>query len=96
MPGDMDGLALAHYVRERWPSTMIIICSGNEKPGPDMMPRKCSFLPKPFQMATLSDLLAPDSWMTTSRNEQRNSAGAYALLWPSVQIWAIARFTLSD
>lgn len=29
MPGDMDGLALARCVRERWPPTIIIICSAN-------------------------------------------------------------------
>lgn len=29
MPGDMDGLALARVVRERWPPTIIVICSAN-------------------------------------------------------------------
>ena len=29
MPGDMDGVALAKCVRERWPPTIIVICSGN-------------------------------------------------------------------
>lgn len=29
MPGDMDGLALAKAVRERWPPTIIVICSAN-------------------------------------------------------------------
>ena len=29
MPGDMDGIALAKAVRERWPPTVIVICSGN-------------------------------------------------------------------
>ena len=28
MPGTMDGLALSHYVRKRWPPTMIIVSSG--------------------------------------------------------------------
>lgn len=29
MPGEMDGMALARCVRERWPPTIIVICSGN-------------------------------------------------------------------
>jgi DNA-binding NtrC family response regulator len=29
MPGDMDGVALAKCVRERWPPTIIVVCSGN-------------------------------------------------------------------
>jgi CheY-like chemotaxis protein len=29
MPGDMDGVALARIVRERWPPTIIVVCSGN-------------------------------------------------------------------
>src|ERR1700744_6286997 len=28
MPGSMDGLKLAHYVRERWPPVHIIVTSG--------------------------------------------------------------------
>ena len=29
MPGDMDGLALARCVRERWPPTIIVVSSAN-------------------------------------------------------------------
>lgn len=28
LPGTMDGLALAHYVRERWPPTILLVSSG--------------------------------------------------------------------
>jgi len=27
MPGEMDGIALAHFVRDCWPPTVIVICS---------------------------------------------------------------------
>ena len=29
MPGDMDGLALARCIRERWPPTIIVVSSAN-------------------------------------------------------------------
>jgi CheY-like chemotaxis protein len=32
MPGTMDGLALSHYVRRRWPPTIIVISSGRHRP----------------------------------------------------------------
>ena len=32
MPGTMDGLALSHYVRHRWPPTIIVISSGKRRP----------------------------------------------------------------
>src|ERR1700689_5683081 len=31
MPGSMDGVALAHYVRDRWPPVKIIVPSGYAK-----------------------------------------------------------------
>ena len=31
MPGSMDGIALAHYVRDRWPPVKIIVTSGYAK-----------------------------------------------------------------
>lgn len=27
MPGELDGLALAHVIRKRWPLTVVVICS---------------------------------------------------------------------
>jgi len=29
MPGSMDGLKLAHYVRDRWPPVQLIATSGH-------------------------------------------------------------------
>jgi CheY-like chemotaxis protein len=43
MPGDMDGLALLHVIRERWPPTILIVCSGNERPEDTWcLPARCS------------------------------------------------------
>lgn len=47
MPGDMDGLELAHYIRRRWPPTVIVICSGNLMPSIEEMPSEAVFLSKP-------------------------------------------------
>lgn len=36
MPGAMDGAALARWVRERWPPTIIVVCSGNSQDAVDI------------------------------------------------------------
>lgn len=36
MPGDMDGAALARCIRERWPPTIIVVCSGNADEASDV------------------------------------------------------------
>jgi CheY-like chemotaxis protein len=58
MPGDMNGLALAHVVRERWPPTVIVICSGNPRPHHDEMPANTVFLSKPCFGPAMSELLS--------------------------------------
>jgi DNA-binding NtrC family response regulator len=57
MPGDMDGLALSQYVRERWPPTIIIISSGRYHPEADEMPKGARFLGKPYHSQMLGDVL---------------------------------------
>lgn len=57
MPGDMDGLALAHMVRDRWPPTIIVICSGNEPPSKEELPSGATFMPKPCSGPRVEQLL---------------------------------------
>ena len=57
MPGDMDGLALARYVRERWPPTIIVVSSGRVQPRPGEMPDDVSFLAKPYASGRLRAIL---------------------------------------
>lgn len=57
MPGDMDGLALARFVRERWPPTIIIVSSGRVQPRPEDMPENVPFLAKPYEERTLRTIL---------------------------------------
>jgi CheY-like chemotaxis protein len=48
MPGSMDGLALAHYVRGRWPPVKIIVTSGYMKIRHDDLPTGALFVEKPY------------------------------------------------
>ena len=48
--GRMDGLKLAHYVRERFPPTLLFVVSGNAPVPQDALPQRATFLPKPFDL----------------------------------------------
>lgn len=56
MPGTMDGLALAHYVRFRWPPTIIVVSSGQLRPTPELLPTEADFLAKPYHAGELARL----------------------------------------
>ncbi|PZQ86928.1 MAG: hypothetical protein DI534_15730 [Leifsonia xyli] len=53
MPGTMDGLALAHAVRQRWPHMTIIIASGHVRIEKGDMPDDGVFFPKPYASSTI-------------------------------------------
>jgi two-component system, response regulator PdtaR len=48
MPGSMDGVKLAHYVRKRWPPVKIIVTSGFKYVTPEQLPNGSIFLSKPY------------------------------------------------
>jgi CheY-like chemotaxis protein len=48
MPGSMDGLELARYVRRHWPRVVVLIASGNSKPASTELPDGSRFLRKPY------------------------------------------------
>lgn len=54
MPGSMDGVKLAHCVRERWPPVKIIVTSGFKHVTPDQLPSGSIFLGKPYVFEQLS------------------------------------------
>jgi CheY-like chemotaxis protein len=60
MPGSMDGLKLAHFVRNRWPPIKIVATSGRVVAGADDLPAGSVFFPKPYRgaevVATLREL----------------------------------------
>lgn len=57
MPGTMDGLALAHLVRDRWPPIAVVICSGNSPPPTDQMPENVVFISKPLSGPKVARLI---------------------------------------
>ena len=48
MPGSMDGLKLATYVKDRWPPVAIIIASGKVDFTVMKVPKGSTFFPKPY------------------------------------------------
>ena len=48
MPGSMDGLELAHIVRDRWPPIRIVITTGREPP--KRIPSQAKFIMKPYSV----------------------------------------------
>ncbi len=63
MPGNMDGLKLAHMVRDRWPTKKIVVASGRVRLAPSEMPSNSFFLQKPYRgeavVARLRSLVGP-------------------------------------
>lgn len=53
MPGSMDGLRLAHYIRERYPPTLLLLVSGRVSLPQGALPTHSAFLSKPFDPARL-------------------------------------------
>jgi len=49
MPGSMDGLKLAHAVRNRWPPVKIVVVSGHRLVDQSELPPDSRFFGKPFQ-----------------------------------------------
>ena len=50
MPGSMDGLKLAHFVRDRWPPTILIVSSGVARLTGADLPSRSAFVAKPVDL----------------------------------------------
>ena len=57
MPGTMDGIALARYVRKRWPPTIIVVSSGRGQPTAGVLAEEIPFLAKPYDDQRLSEII---------------------------------------
>ena len=52
-PGTMDGVKLAHFIRERWPPVHLIIVSGIAVLNESQIPYGTKFFSKPYHDETL-------------------------------------------
>lgn len=61
MPGTMDGLKLAHYIRERWPPILLLLASGKAIVEEAQLPSGAKFFSKPYSdhaiAATLTEMM---------------------------------------
>ncbi|WP_138936202.1 response regulator [Roseovarius arcticus] len=57
MPGSMDGLKLAAYVRDRWPPVAILIVSGAVGMRESALPQGSSFVSKPYVTSHITETL---------------------------------------
>jgi CheY-like chemotaxis protein len=57
MPGSIDGLKLAHAVRDRWPPIKIIVTSGHGLVSEDDLPAGGRFFAKPYDSAQITDTI---------------------------------------
>jgi CheY-like chemotaxis protein len=55
MPGSMNGLKLAHAVRGRWPPVELLVTSALGNITAKDLPERGRFLPKPYDVAELSE-----------------------------------------
>jgi CheY-like chemotaxis protein len=53
MPGTMDGIKLAHYIRGRWPPVKLIVASGKVIADESRLPAGARFFPKPYNESTI-------------------------------------------
>lgn len=62
MPGSLDGLKLAHYVRRRWPPVLLIVVSGKTMLDEGQLPKGARFFAKPYNdnaiVETMRDMFA--------------------------------------
>ena len=58
MPGTMDGIKLAHYIRDRWPPVKLIVASGAEIIEESHLPGGSRFFSKPYDDHAITDAMA--------------------------------------
>jgi CheY-like chemotaxis protein len=57
MPGSIDGLKLAHAVRNRWPPIKIIVTSGRGRVSEQDLPEGGRFFAKPYKPTQITDTI---------------------------------------
>jgi two-component system, response regulator PdtaR len=57
MPGTMDGIELAHYIRNRWPPVKLIVVSGKVVIDPPELPPGARFFAKPYRETSIVEAM---------------------------------------
>jgi CheY-like chemotaxis protein len=57
MPGSMDGLKLARYVKNRWPPIALLVSSGQVSVQEADLPEGGRFIPKPYRMEQVAETI---------------------------------------
>ena len=57
MPGSMNGLKLARYIRSRWPPIHLVVTSGRFHINEADLPLRGKFVPKPYDFDDLVDVM---------------------------------------
>lgn len=58
MPGTMDGIKLAHYIRDRWPPVQLIVASGEAILDESSLPTGSQYFSKPYADHAITDEMA--------------------------------------
>jgi two-component system, response regulator PdtaR len=57
MPGTMDGIKLAHYIRDRWPAVKLIVASGSAIVSQSHLPAGAKLFPKPYAESSIVEAM---------------------------------------
>jgi CheY-like chemotaxis protein len=57
MPGAMDGIELAHYIRNRWPPVKLIVVSGKKEISSEELPVGARFFHKPYRETSIVEAM---------------------------------------
>ena len=57
MPGTMDGIKLAHYIRDRWPAVKLIVTSGKITVDESHLPAGARFFSKPYDDSAIVEAM---------------------------------------
>jgi CheY-like chemotaxis protein len=57
MPGSMDGIKLAHYIRDRWPPVKLIVASGKTVVKESHLPPGARFFSKPYDQNAIVEAM---------------------------------------
>jgi CheY-like chemotaxis protein len=74
MPGTMDGIKLAHYIRNRWPPVKLIVASGRSIVEQSRLPEGSQFFSKPYNDGTIIEQI--HRMLSPTERVQSSSGGS--------------------